>query len=57
MIVASGGSRVLFASKHVIAFRIKGEVLARAHYPSYSMRLKYGDRRAHGSAEEAHPKV
>jgi len=25
--------------------------------PSYSMRLKHRDRRAHGSAEEAHPKV
>jgi len=57
MIVASGGSRVLFANKHVIALRIKRKVLTRAHGPSNSMRLKHRDRRAHGSAEEAHPQV
>jgi len=57
MIVASGGSRVLFARKHVIALRITRKVLARAHRPSHSMRLKHRDRRAHGSAEEAHPQV
>jgi len=57
MIVASGGSRVLFASKHVIALRIKRKVLARAHHPSHSIRFQHRDRRAHGSAEEAHPKV
>ena len=43
MIVSSGGSRVLFASKHVIALRIKRKVLARAHHPSHSMLLKYRD--------------
>jgi len=32
MIVASDGSRVLFASKHVITLRIKSKVLARAHH-------------------------
>ena len=57
MIVASSGSSAFFASKHVIALWIKRKVLARAHHPSHSMRLKYGDRRAHGSAEEAHPQV
>jgi len=57
MIVASGGSRVLFASNDVIALRIKRKVLARAHCPSHSMRLKHRNRRAHGSAEEAHPQV
>jgi len=57
IIVASGGSRVLFASKHVIALRIKRNFLARAHHPSHSMRLKHLDRHAHGSAEEAHPQV
>jgi len=57
MIVASGGSRVLFASKHVIALRTTSKVLAGARHPSHSMRLKHRDRRAHGSAEEAHPKV
>jgi len=48
---------VLFASKHVIALRIKRKVLAQAHCPSHSMRIKHQDRRAHGSAKEAHPKV
>jgi len=57
MIVASGGSCVLFASKHVIALRIKKKYLARAHHLSHSMRLKHWDRQAHGSAEEAHPQV
>jgi len=57
MIVASGGSRVLFASKDVITLRIKRKVLAQAHCPSHSMRLKHRDRRAHGSAEEAHLQV
>jgi len=57
MIVASGDSRVLLASKHVIVLRIKSKVLARAHHLSHSMHLKQQDRRAHGSAEEAHPKV
>jgi len=57
MIVASGGSRVLFASKHVITFRIKRKFLARAHCPNHSMRLKHRGRCAHGSAEEAHPQV
>jgi len=57
MILASGGSCVLFASKHVMALQIKRKVLARAHGPSHSMRLKHRDRRAHGSAEEAHPQV
>jgi len=57
MILASGGSCVLFASKHVIALRIKRKVLARAHRLSHSMRLKHRDRCAHGSAEEAHPEV
>jgi len=55
MIVASGGSRVLLASQHVIALRMKRK-LARAHRPSHSMRLKHRDRRASGSAR-AHPKV
>jgi len=54
---ASGGSRVPFASKDVIALQIKRKALARAHCPSHSMRLKHRDRRAHGSAEEAHPQV
>ena len=57
MIEASGGSRVIFASKDVIALRIKRKVLARAHCPSYSMRLKHWNRHVHGSAEEAHPQV
>jgi len=57
MIVASGGSRVLFAGKHVIVLRIKRKVLAQAHRPSQSMRLKHLDRRTHGSVEEAHPQV
>jgi len=57
MIMASGGSRVLFASKHVIALRIKTKILAGAHRPSHSMRFKHRDRRAHRSAKEAHPKV
>jgi len=48
---------VLFASKHVIALRIKRKVLARAHRLSHSMRLKHRDRRPHESAEEAHPQV
>jgi len=56
-IVASGGSRVFFASKHMIALRIKEKVLAQAQHLSHSMRLKHQDRRAHGSAEEAHPQV
>jgi len=57
MIVASGGSRVLFASKHVIALQIKSKVLARAHRLSHSIRMKHQDRSAHGSTEEAHPQV
>jgi len=57
MIVASGGSCVLFASKHVIALRIKRKVLTRAHRTSHSMRLKHLDRRANRSAEEAHPQI
>ena len=57
MIVASGGSRVLSASKHVIVLRIKSNVLGRLHRPSHSVHLDYQDRYAHGSAEEAHPKV
>jgi len=59
MIVASGGSRVLFASKHVIALWIKRKRFARAHRPSQSMRFKHCDRRAHTSADsrKVHPKV
>jgi len=57
MIVASSGSRVLFASKHVITLQINRKVLARADRPSHSMHLKHRDRRAHGTVEEAHPKV
>jgi len=57
MIVVSGGSRVLFACKHVIALPIKRKDLARAHRPSNSMRFKHQDMGAHGSAEEAHPKI
>jgi len=41
----------------VIVLRIKRKVLARAHHPSHSMHLEHRDRRAHGSAGEAHPKV
>jgi len=48
MIVTSGGSCVLLASKHVIALRIQIKVLARAHLPSHSMLFKHWDRRAHG---------
>jgi len=50
MIVASGGSHVLFSSKHVMVLRIKRKVLAQAYHLSHSMRLKHQDRRAHGSA-------
>jgi len=57
MIVAWGGSRVLFASKNVIVLRIKRKVFARAHCLSRSMRFKHRDRRACGSAKEAHLKV
>jgi len=57
MIVASSGSHVLFASKHVMALRIKRKVLARAHRQSHSMRFKHQDRRAHGSAKKTLPKV
>jgi len=57
MIVALGGSRVLLASKHVISLGIKRKVLAQAHCLSHSIRLKHPDRRAHGPAQEAHPKV
>ena len=57
MIVASGDSCVLFASKHVMVLKINRQVLARAHHPSHSMRLKHRHWHAHGSAEEAHPKV
>jgi len=57
MIVASGGSRVLFASKHVIALRIKRKVLEQAHHPSHSMNQKHWNRHAHGSAEETHTQV
>jgi len=57
MIVASGGSRVFFASKHMIALRIKRKVLVQAQHPSHNMRSKHQDRRAHGSAEEAHPEI
>jgi len=55
MMVASGGFRLLGASKHVIALRIKRKVLARAHCPSRSMRLEHWDRSGHGSEEKAHP--
>jgi len=57
MIVVLGGSRVLFASKHVIILRIKGKVLARENCLTHNMRLKRQDRRAHGSEEGAHPQV
>ena len=57
MIVASGGSCVLFASKHVIALRIKRKFLTRAHRPSHIMHLKHLDRRASRSAEEAHAQI
>jgi len=33
------------------------KVLARAHCPNHSIRLKHQDRCAYGSAEEAHPQV
>ena len=57
--MASGGSRALFASKHLIAVWIKRKVFARAHRQCHSMHFKQWDRRAHRSAdlEEAHPKV
>ena len=41
----------------MIALQIKRKLLARAHCPSHSMRLMHRNRRAHGSAEEAHPQV
>jgi len=46
MIVASGDTRVLFASKHMIALRIKRQVLARAHRPSHSMCFEHRNGRA-----------
>jgi len=57
MIMASGGSRVLVARKHVITFEIKKKILVLAHCPSHSMRFKHWERRAHGSAEEAYLQV
>ena len=58
MIVASGGSHVLFANKHVTTLQIEREVLARAHRLSHSMRFKHQDRRAHGSSQKkSHLKV
>jgi len=41
----------------VIALQVNRKFLAQAHRPSHSMCLKHRDRRAHGSAEEAHPQV